>query len=77
MIFGRDLLLSYTDGVNEAKNENGDQFTEERILKTALSDWKNSEDLLDRLLDEIFTFRGDAAQSDDITMLILHNLFVN
>ena len=26
-----DLLFTYTDGVNEAKNEKGEQFTERRI----------------------------------------------
>jgi len=69
-----DLLFTYTDGVNEAKDESGNQFTEERIMQTGLAGWKDSADLLDKMLDGIRSFRGDAAQSDDITMLALRSL---
>ena len=34
-----DLLFSYTDGVNEAKNEKGEQFAEQRIRDAAAADW--------------------------------------
>ena len=30
-----DLLFAYTDGINEAKNQAGEQFTDERILASA------------------------------------------
>lgn len=69
-----DLIFAYTDGINEAKNEDGDQFTDDRILKTALSNWENSEEFLNNMLDQVRLFRGEAAQSDDITMLALRNL---
>jgi len=72
-----DLLFSYTDGVNEAKNESGDQFTDERIVETALASRKNCEALLSNMLDQVKLFRGDAAQSDDITMLAVRNLAEN
>lgn len=72
-----DLLFSYTDGVNEAKNESGDQFTDERIVETALAGWKNCDGLLSNMLDQVKLFRGDAAQSDDITMLAVRNLAEN
>lgn len=69
-----DLLFSYTDGVNEAKNESGDQFGDERILATGKSGWSSSEGFLEEILRQIRSFRGEAAQSDDITMLALHYL---
>lgn len=69
-----DLLLSYTDGVNEAKNEAGDQFTEERILEAAEEGFEDGATLVQRVLSRILEFRGDAEPSDDITMLALRRL---
>ena len=66
-----DQLLSYTDGVNEAKNEIGEQFTDERILETAEEGFSDGDDLLAKILAGIVAFRGAAEPSDDITMLAL------
>jgi len=70
-----DLLFAYTDGVNEAKNESGDQFTDERIVEAGLSMCCGSGEFLDEILDQVLTFRGAAAQSDDITMLAIKSLY--
>ena len=69
-----DLLLSYTDGVNEAKNEDGDQFTEERILEAAKEGFEDGATLVQKVLSRILEFRGEAEPSDDITMLALRQL---
>jgi serine phosphatase RsbU (regulator of sigma subunit) len=69
-----DLIFAYTDGINEAKNEDGDQFSDDRILETASSNWENSESFLNNMLEQVHLFRGQAAQSDDITMLAIRNL---
>ena len=66
-----DLLFTYTDGVNEAKNEKGEQFTERRILEYAAPEGNSPEKFLGLMLDHVKEFRGTAAQSDDITMLAL------
>lgn len=70
-----DLLFAYTDGVNEARNESGDQFTDERILEAGLSMRCDSGEFVDEILDQVRTFRGAAAQSDDITMLAIKSLY--
>jgi sigma-B regulation protein RsbU (phosphoserine phosphatase) len=70
-----DLLFSYTDGVNEAKNETGEQFAEQRIRDAAAADWTDAAGLLRQVLDGIRAFRGSAAQSDDITMLAVRRIF--
>jgi sigma-B regulation protein RsbU (phosphoserine phosphatase) len=64
-----DLMFTYTDGVNEAKNEAGEQFSDERILSTGASASGDANELLAQMMSEIKAFRGSAAQSDDITML--------
>jgi len=71
-----DLIFTYTDGINEAKNEEGDQFTEERIFDMKENAWADGKDFLDEILQQIHAFRGAAAQSDDITMLALRYLVV-
>lgn len=69
-----DLIFTYTDGVNEAKNLDGEQFTDERILETARPEGNNPETFLKIMLDGVRKFRGEAEQSDDITMLALKYL---
>ena len=69
-----DLIFTYTDGVNEAKNLDGQQFTEERILKVAAPEGNNTENFLRLMLEAVSEFRGKAEQSDDITMLALKYL---
>jgi len=69
-----DLIFTYTDGVNEAKNMDGQQFTEQRILEAAATEGNNVETFLSIMLDAVLQFRGEADQSDDITMLALKYL---
>jgi sigma-B regulation protein RsbU (phosphoserine phosphatase) len=70
-----DLLFSYTDGVNEAKNETGEQFTEQRIRDAAAAGWTDAAGFTQQVLQRIRAFRGSAAQSDDITMLAVRRIF--
>jgi len=69
-----DLIFSYTDGINEAKNLDGQQFGEDRILKAAAPEENNIDIFLSIILDAVRDFRGEAEQSDDITMLALKHL---
>jgi phosphoserine phosphatase RsbU/P len=70
-----DLMFAYSDGVNEAKNEDGGQFTEQGILDAAESDQVDAGAFLQRVLTRVLAFRGDAPQSDDITMLAVRRIF--
>ena len=67
-----DLLYLYTDGVNEAMDENDQLFgnarTREVLLKFRLSDCIS---LVSGMTDELAKFTQNAEQSDDITMLAL------
>ena len=67
-----DLLCFYSDGVTEARNEQGEFFGEERLQKSLprLSPL-SSEEIGTTLLDEIKTFIGDARVSDDLSMIIV------
>ena len=67
-----DMLYLYTDGVNEAMDENDQLFgnarTREVLLKFRLSDCIS---LVSGMTDELAKFTQNAEQSDDITMLAL------
>ena len=66
-----DLIFAYTDGVNEAKNLQGEQFGESRIMEITDPQDNSPDNFLNIILDAITEFRGMAEQSDDITMLAL------
>lgn len=69
-----DLMFCYTDGVNEAKNAAGEQFSDARILSAGASVSDDAARLLEEMIAQIQQFRGSAAQSDDITMLAVRRL---
>ena len=68
-----DALFLYTDGVTEAENDKHELFGDTRMLNT-LSGLKGSRSHLEEMQKAIDIFVGDAPQSDDITMLIIHYL---
>jgi sigma-B regulation protein RsbU (phosphoserine phosphatase) len=69
-----DLIFTYTDGINEAKNEKDEQFSDERIMDMKDAGWESGKEFLHEILERIHRFRGEAPQSDDITMLALRSL---
>jgi serine phosphatase RsbU (regulator of sigma subunit) len=65
-----DKILLYTDGITEAFNEAGEQFSEGRLLEIMnMSKSETSEQLVMNIRQEIKKFVKDAEQSDDITIL--------
>lgn len=67
----QDTLFIYTDGVSEAMNEQYALFTEARIKESlnGLPGGQSVADILKDMLAIVHQYAGDAAQSDDITML--------
>ena len=67
-----DLFVFYTDGISEAMNPHGDCFGDHRLVELAQRNADcGSDELRDCLLGEVHTFAGDAAQHDDMTMVLL------
>ncbi len=65
-----DLLLQYTDGLNESMNETGEMFKLDRVLDIANRHAnEGAESLVGRLVRAEAEFRGSAPQSDDLTLL--------
>ena len=68
-----DALFLYTDGVTEAENAAHEQFGEAR-MEAVLHTRRSALDQLNAMRESISAFVGDAAQSDDLTMLFIHYL---
>ena len=70
-----DKIVFFTDGISEARNENGDFFTYESLLEIIKNNGnKPSDEILKTLLDELSKFCGDRPQDDDRAILIVQIL---
>jgi serine phosphatase RsbU (regulator of sigma subunit) len=67
-----DVLVIYTDGVTEARNGEGRQFGEDRLI-TLLDDSQTQRAAvtLAEILQDVAEFAGAARQHDDITCMVL------
>ncbi|MDR9367021.1 MAG: SpoIIE family protein phosphatase [Balneolaceae bacterium] len=66
-----DLLISYTDGVNEAMNNDEEEFGTTRLKKCILKNRdKSSEEILDAIVQEVLAFSNQKL-FDDLTLLII------
>ena len=67
-----ETITLYTDGITEARNNNGDFFGEERLIDVFnKKDYTCTIELHHQIKDEIAEFINGAPQSDDITILTL------
>jgi serine phosphatase RsbU (regulator of sigma subunit) len=68
-----DLLILYTDGLIETRNALGQEYGYERLERTvarAASGTHSVREIRDSILGDLSHFKGDAEQSDDITVVI-------
>jgi sigma-B regulation protein RsbU (phosphoserine phosphatase) len=67
-----DLLVSFSDGVSEAMNEQGEEFSDERLIACVTANLgKSPSEVLDALFADVRAFCGGADQSDDITAVLV------
>ncbi len=67
-----DKIFLYTDGVTEAKDENGELFGASRLTKILQENsWLSGENLFQKILDEIKEYSKSPNTDDDITMMLL------
>jgi sigma-B regulation protein RsbU (phosphoserine phosphatase) len=67
-----DVIIAFSDGLSEALNEAGEEFTDERLLASiAAHRSEPPQELLDSVVAEVRAFCGGATQSDDMTIVIV------
>jgi phosphoserine phosphatase RsbU/P len=70
-----DGLVLYTDGVTEAMDERGNQFSEKRLAEfLQQANGSSATELIRGAVDQVRRHSGSAPQSDDITALALKYL---
>ncbi len=70
-LFSGDTVVLFTDGVSEAMNKEGEDYTEERLeqfLRTVAS--QSAKEILLSIHKEIVDYSEGAAQADDITLVV-------
>jgi len=67
-----DFIVVFSDGVSEALNEAGEEFTEERLLASiAAHRDRPPQELLNGVITDVRAFCGRATQSDDMTVVVV------
>ena len=64
-----EILLGYTDGVPEARNSQGEFFTNKKLRLLLEKKFTSAEVLLEELSTSVLEHTGSATQFDDITLL--------
>lgn len=71
-ILSGEVLFAYTDGLTDAKNDAGEQFSEVNALAVAEKCPRNADAMLRKVISEVEAFIGDAPQYDDITVITVY-----
>ncbi|MGD8307218.1 MAG: SpoIIE family protein phosphatase [Ignavibacteria bacterium] len=67
-----DVLVLFTDGISEAMNNNGEEYSDERLEKYAVGlTGYDADKILNKITTNVHDFTDGAPQSDDITMVII------
>jgi serine phosphatase RsbU (regulator of sigma subunit) len=67
-----DFIVAFSDGVSEALNEAGDEFSDDRLLACVTANRNGTPQMiLDALLKDVRAFCGEAPQSDDVTLVMV------
>ncbi|MBY0492592.1 MAG: SpoIIE family protein phosphatase [Cyanobacteria bacterium] len=66
------ILVAFTDGVSEARNENDDEFGEQQLLEliAAVRD-RSAAEICASILDAIRVYRGSRQDQDDVTVMVI------
>jgi serine phosphatase RsbU (regulator of sigma subunit) len=66
-----DVILMYTDGLVEARNERGQEYGDERLRRAfARAAGRSAREVRDSILSDLANFKGNTEQSDDITLVV-------
>jgi sigma-B regulation protein RsbU (phosphoserine phosphatase) len=67
--------MQFTDGLNEMKNSEADEFGLERIMQVAVDEAAGgARHFIKEIKRRLSEFKGDAPQSDDLTLLAVSAL---
>lgn len=67
-----DILVLYTDGINEAQNEKRELYGEQRMMDIIRKHHKeSSKDIAYRILEDVQKYSSDSSYTDDKTLVVI------
>jgi sigma-B regulation protein RsbU (phosphoserine phosphatase) len=67
-----DVLVMYTDGITEARNQEREFFDQSRLLETVAPHVGHpAHEIQDAILQTVYAFTGDLPQTDDIALAVV------
>lgn len=66
-----EILLGFTDGITEARNDQRAFFGQEKLLNLLQNSYASAEEMLETIKSQVLAYIGEAEQSDDITLLAI------
>lgn len=67
-----DIFICFTDGITDAMNKNGVEFSKESIINIVKTYHAESAIMImNRIMDAMYDFIGNASLTDDITLIVL------
>ncbi|NLI14991.1 MAG: SpoIIE family protein phosphatase [candidate division Zixibacteria bacterium] len=70
-----DIMLMYTDGVTEARDERGEEFGTNRLRELVLQSRNlSAKEILDKIVDSVNKFRDSSLEADDLTMILIKSI---
>lgn len=67
-----DCVVAFSDGVSEALNEAGEEFSDDRLLACLAAHQScTPQEILDSVMRDVRAFCGEAPQSDDVTIVMV------
>lgn len=67
-----DVIILFTDGISEAMNINGEEFSDEKLEEIAIDSASlPAKEILNRIRNEVVDFASGTVQSDDLTMIVV------
>lgn len=69
-----DYIVEFTDGINEALDENANEYGDDRLLNISLANKdKSAREIMENIIFDLDKFVGKEDQYDDITLVIIKN----
>ena len=67
-----DIIVLFTDGITEAMDKNGNEFSDERLEKLSLqSSGLTVSEIIEKIRISVTEFAAGTVQSDDITLMVV------
>lgn len=66
-----DFVVLYTDGVSEMRNMEKEEYGRNRLMDLVIANSSlNAKEIVDKIVDDVLTFKSEAPQHDDMTTLV-------